>query len=496
MLDSYESPAAEALLRAGEQRRAHPIEHRREFATQVAAASSFLLAGGLLAALAPWHRTLSATTLLLVVAVYVAIERVRFPVAGGWTYPTMLAFVPMLFVLPTPVVPVVAVLAIVLGALPGYVRRDTPLSRIPSDIADAWYTFVPALVIVVGGAEHFSWSHWPVYVGALCGQLVFDMAAWITRSWFAEGVLPQIQLPLLMWTYLVDATLAPLGLVIAAAATNRPALVLISLSPMAMLTLFARERQQRLDRTLALSTAYRGTALVLGDVIEADDEYTGSHSRDVVDLSLAVADALGIDSQKRQNIEFAALLHDVGKIRVPKDVLNKTGELDEDETAILRRHTIDGETMLKQVGGTLSGVGRIVRATHERYDGFGYPDGLAGEEIPIEARIICACDAFSAMTTNRPYRDALPVARAVAELKHCARTQFDPAVVAALVETIMLERSTRSAPEESSAEQHGSRQPSESHQYSMVMPESAPRKRPAPEPAGPRPRTWPALPAR
>jgi HD-GYP domain-containing protein (c-di-GMP phosphodiesterase class II) len=95
--------------------------------------------------------------------------------------------------------------------------------------------------------------------------------------------------------------------------------------------------------------------------------------------------------------------------------------------------------MLKQVGGTLSSVGRIVRATHERFDGGGYPDGLAAEEIPIEARIICACDAFSAMTTNRPYRAALPVRRAITELKLCSESQFDPAVVDALVGTVLRE---------------------------------------------------------
>ena len=96
-----------------------------------------------------------------------------------------------------------------------------------------------------------------------------------------------------------------------------------------MLSLFARERKQRLDQTLALSTAYRGTALLLGDVVEADDHYTGLHSRDVVDLSVAVADELGLDATQRRNVEFAALLHDVGKIRVPKNIINKPGKLDE-----------------------------------------------------------------------------------------------------------------------------------------------------------------------
>jgi HD-GYP domain-containing protein (c-di-GMP phosphodiesterase class II) len=98
----------------------------------------------------------------------------------------------------------------------------------------------------------------------------------------------------------------------------------------------------------------------------------------------------------------------------------------------MRRHTIAGEDMLKQVGGTLTRVGSIVRSSHERYDGEGYPDGLAGSDIPIEARIISACDAYNAMTTDRPYRAAMAVTAALEELRQCAGSQFDPVVVRAL----------------------------------------------------------------
>jgi HD-GYP domain-containing protein (c-di-GMP phosphodiesterase class II) len=438
-LDSYNTPEAEALLEIGKQRTTHALERRRELTTQIVAAAGFLLAASLLAALAPWHGPINSGHLLLAIAMYLAVELVRFPVGGGATHPTMLAFVPMLFLLPTPVVPLVAMASILIGGIPRYALRKSPLTRLASDIADAWYSVGPAVVLVLAGVHGFAWSDWPVFVGAFAAQVGFDVTATIARCSIGEGINPRVQMPLLSWIYATDAALWPLGLMIAAVATERPGLVLLALSPTAMLYLFARERQQRLDNSVALSTAYRGTALLLGDVIEADDEYTGSHSRDVVDLSLAVADALGLDLQRRQNVEFAALLHDVGKIRVPKEILNKRSELNSEETILLRRHTIDGEMMLKQVGGTLSSVGRIVRATHERFDGGGYPDGLAAEEIPIEARIICACDAFSAMTTNRPYRAALPVRRAITELKLCSESQFDPAVVDALVGTVLRE---------------------------------------------------------
>ena len=185
----------------------------------------------------------------------------------------------------------------------------------------------------------------------------------------------------------------------------------------------------RLERTLALSTAYRGTALLLGDIVEADDHYTGLHSRDVVDLSLAVSEALGLDAEQLRTVEFGALLHDVGKIRVPKEIINKPGKR---EWEIIKTHTLEGQRMLERIGGFMREIGRIVRASHERWDGGGYPDGLSGQEIPIEARIVCACDAYSAMTTDRPYRPALSLPDALAELRRCSGTQFDPLVVEAL----------------------------------------------------------------
>jgi HD domain-containing protein len=388
----------------------------------------------------PWPRSLSLPNLGLVLLVWVLIERVRFPVAGGWTRATMLAFVPALFVLPTPLVPLVAMIAIVCRQLPAVLLGRVRPAVLPTLVSDAWFTIGPVLVLVLAHAQRFTWSDWPLYGCALAAQVLFDAGAAVGWSWGAEGISPRVQLPLLGWSYIVDATLAPLGLVIAAAAANRPTVLLIAVSPAAILLLFAREREQRLEQTQALSTAYRGTALLLGDVVEADDHYTGSHSREVVDLALAVAEALRLDAGRRRDVEFAALLHDVGKILVPKEIINKRGALDPSEWDIIRRHTIDGERMLARVGGTLSNVGRIVRASHERFDGGGYPDRLAGETIPIESRIVSVCDSYSAMTTDRPYRSALSASEAVTELRDCAGTQFDPAVVDALVGLLVAPR--------------------------------------------------------
>jgi putative nucleotidyltransferase with HDIG domain len=212
-----------------------------------------------------------------------------------------------------------------------------------------------------------------------------------------------------------------------------------------LIAVFARERQARIEHALELGRAYRGTTLLLSDVLEADDEYTGSHSWGVVTLALRVADAMGLDAHQRRNVEFGALLHDIGKIAVPKEIINKPGPLDEREWLVIKTHTVEGERLLKRVGGVLGEVGKIVRSSHERWDGGGYPDGLKGEEIPIEACIVAACDAFDAMTTTRSYRKAMPLDRALSEIEGNAGTQFNPRVAEVIVELLRHEAGTASA---------------------------------------------------
>ena len=193
-----------------------------------------------------------------------------------------------------------------------------------------------------------------------------------------------------------------------------------------------RRRPRRVVNNDGMGAAAIVSAARLLAVVEADDNYTGAHSRDVVDMALRVADEMSLVRQQRRNVELAALLHDVGKLNVPKAIINKPGTLETHEWEIVRRHTVYGESMLKRVGGMLSSVGHFVRWSHERYDGLGYPDGLSGEEIPIESRIVAVCDAFSAMTTNRAYRPAMSQGEAVRELRRCAGSQFDRGVVTVL----------------------------------------------------------------
>jgi HD-GYP domain-containing protein (c-di-GMP phosphodiesterase class II) len=152
----------------------------------------------------------------------------------------------------------------------------------------------------------------------------------------------------------------------------------------------------------------------------------------VVDVAGRVGEALALDEEQISKLRTAALLHDIGKVGVPDEILHKPGPLDESEWEIMRQHPIVGERILRAIPG-LGGVAKIVRHEHERWDGKGYPDGLAGEEIPIGSRIILVCDAYHAMTSDRPYRMAMSHTDAVAELTRNAGSQFDPNVAEALV---------------------------------------------------------------
>ncbi len=432
VIDSYVTPEAEDLLRSGQERH-HQREPRetRMAVTETVTAIAFLAIALPLVTIAHWAQPFSLARLAAAVLTYLVAVRVRFPVGSAWTNPTQLAFVPMLFLAPMPLVPLLVAGCLVFDLLSRARTHRPTATQVAARIGDSAYSLGPVLVLVLAGHQRFSWAIAPWLVVALLAQLVLDGAVGLARTWFAERVKPSDQ-PQMLWLYVTDVCLSVMGLAVAASAVVRPGLVLLGLAPMALLVVFARERQERLDGTLALSSAYRGAAHLLGDVIDAHDHYTAVHTYQVVELALAVTREMGMDTTHQRDVEFAALLHDVGKIRVPMEIINKPGKLDEREWELIRRHTIDGEAMLKQVGGALAGVGRLVRSSHERFDGLGYPDGLVGDEIPIESRIVSVCDAFNAMTTDRPYRQAQPVQGALAELRRCAGTQFDPGIVEAL----------------------------------------------------------------
>lgn len=423
------------LLERALERRFQPLSPR-ERAVHGGLAVAFLLAAGALAVFAPADRALDPAAALALVGAYALLSTAEFSTGAGYAVPAQVIFVPMLLLLPTPLVPLLVAGALVLASGVQALRGRLAPERILLSLADAWFSLAPALVLVLAGAQRPAWSDWCIYLLALALQFAADSVISIARARAVLGSAPPALLRELRWTYTVDALLAPVGLLAAFAGAEQPYAPVLLLPVAALFLASAHEREERVNRTLELSRAYRGTALLLSDVVQEDDPYTGRHTEDVLELVAELAEELRVDDETRRVTELGALLHDVGKIAIPNEVIRKPGPLDADEWALMRTHTVEGQRLLERVGGLLAAVGRVVRASHERWDGRGYPDGLSGPEIPLPARIISACDAYSAMTTDRPYRRARSVQVAIAELRDHAGSQFDPVVVDGLLSVL------------------------------------------------------------
>jgi HD-GYP domain-containing protein (c-di-GMP phosphodiesterase class II) len=408
----------------------------RDGLASLALAGGFTATAAALAVFAHSTRALPAWTLALFVVSYAVASRIDFEIGTGSAVPTQLVLIPMLVLLPVQYVPLCVLAGLLLERVPEYARGQVPIDRSLLRFVNSWHAVGPALVLVAAGQPEPTPRHLHVYGLALLAQFAFDFASTALRDRLGLGVSPLSLVRFMVWIWAVDSALTPIAVVAALGCRSHPWLVVSSLPLIGLLAYFARERQVRIGHALELSTAYRGTALLLGDVVEADDAYTGLHSRDVVSLVTDVCDRLGVTGAERRDAEFAALLHDVGKIKIPAEIINKPGKLTDEEFELIKTHTVEGEKLLAQVGGILGNVGRIVRSCHEDWDGTGYPDGLLGEKIPRVARIVRCCDAYSAMTTDRSYRKALPPEEALAELRRCSGTDFDPAVVDALVAAI------------------------------------------------------------
>jgi len=428
-------PAHEGLIEDGRSRRFSRLATRELWASS-ATGGAFLIAALPFALLFDTTRTTGPLTIAALVAAYALVYKVEFEIGSGLAIPTQLVFVPMLFLLPLGLVPLCVAAGMLLGDVMEVFEGKLNLERVLVRLGNAWYAVGPVAVLALAGEPEPSLDGWPVLVLALGAQFAFDFGNAAAHARIAHGISPRVFIKHLFTAWLVDAALAPVALLAAIVAFTDQWAFLLMLPLAALLRTFARERRARVDHALELSHAYRGTALLLGDVVEADDAYTGTHSRDVVSLSVAVAAELALDARGRRDTEFVALLHDVGKIRIPNEIINKPGPLTPEERELVETHTLVGEEMLDRVGGVLGNVGHLVRSCHERFDGGGYPDGLVGEAIPFVARIVCCCDAYSAITTDRPYRQGRTADEALAELQRCAGAQFDPVVVDALVRVV------------------------------------------------------------
>jgi GAF domain-containing protein len=226
-----------------------------------------------------------------------------------------------------------------------------------------------------------------------------------------------------------------MGVLCAAITLGRPSFeahdleVLSELAELAGAALEHTRLQQHYD------TAVHAHVEALAAAMDMRDQRTAEHSEDVVALAQRVGELLALEGTSMLELEFGARLHDVGKIQVPDAVLNKPGPLEPHENEVIRCHATWGAETLARIPG-LEAVATIVRFHHERWDGAGYPDGISGARIPLASRIISVCDAFGAMTCDRPYRAAMPADDALEEIRSASGTQFDPSVVEALMEVL------------------------------------------------------------
>jgi HD-GYP domain-containing protein (c-di-GMP phosphodiesterase class II) len=186
---------------------------------------------------------------------------------------------------------------------------------------------------------------------------------------------------------------------------------------------------------------FKATVEALCTALSARDGYTGEHSAETLDLVTSVTRELGLSPEDIEQISDVALLHDIGKIGIPNEILHSPGRLTDEQWEVMKQHPVIGERIVGAIPG-LESVAKAIRHEHERWDGLGYPDGLKKEEIPLASRIVLVCDAYHAMTSDRPYRKALFEHDARAELVRNAGTQFDPVVVGALLSALSRQRSS------------------------------------------------------
>lgn len=437
-MDLAEQLVGEARVRRG---RKMP---RAEATVRSVSAALYLIAAIAIASLLPSERQPDGLLVAGLIVGYALVSRVRFEFGDSYVVPEQLVYIPLLALAPLPLVPLIVAVASALAILPDLLRGTWHWDRCVTSIGDCWFMLPPVLVVAALAPGTPTVTDAGVYALAFGAQLGADLAWSLVRDHFVDDVSLKDRVMFFIGTARVDAVLTPPAFIIAVTAAVEP-LSLLAIAPLVwLLQVFSEDRQERYAAALELHRAYRGTVMLLSDVIEFDDQYTADHSRSVVGLVHAVADEMGIDTERRQELEFAALLHDIGKITIPKELLNKPSALTVAEFEVMKTHTIEGQFMLDRVGGLLGRVGEIVRSCHERWDGTGYPDGLLAAEIPLESRIVFACDAYNAMTTDRPYRPALTVNAALAELKAGAGTQFDPAVAKAL--TYVVVNSLEAAP--------------------------------------------------
>jgi hypothetical protein len=355
-----------------------------------------------LAILAPWSTPLSASALVACAVAYLCVARVSFTVSDGTTVPTQIVFLPMLFVLPTPLVPISVGLLALVARVTQSTLDGTNARRSLFAFGDSWYAPRTALVLVLADAQRFDWSHWPVYVVAIGAQLGLDAGSALLRGWLIDRVAPLTQLRLLAWIYLVDVELSAIGLLAAYAASDRPGLVLL-LRPARGDVLAVRARAARAARPRDRAQ------LRLPGHRPAPGHHGGGRRRlhrqpqpRRARSALNVADQLGLDSGAGATSSSAPCCTTSARCGSPRRSSTSPARSTRRMGAHAAAHHLgrgDARAGRRRPGRGGPRGALLTRAFRRRR----LPDGLRGDEIPIESRNPSPHgDAFSAMTTDRP----------------------------------------------------------------------------------------------
>jgi signal transduction histidine kinase len=271
------SERVEQLLQGG--RRSEPLRpDQREIATEGAVGGAFLATAIALCALLPAEDSFSLALAAVFAVAYAALTRIQFEIGAGYTVPTQLLFVPMLFALPPRTVPLVVALGLLLGDLPDYFRGRRHVLRAMQALGDSWYSIGPAVILAATGAEDPAWRDWPIYLAALVAQLAIDFAASAVREWLRRGVGLRVQLGVYGWVSLVDVLLSPVGLLAAFGSAKGRYGFLLLLPLAGVFVVFARERRARIENALGLTQAYREKAELNTRLLET--ERAASRSRE------------------------------------------------------------------------------------------------------------------------------------------------------------------------------------------------------------------------
>jgi hypothetical protein len=298
----------------GDLRARHPRPmSSRERGVVAALATAYAGAAVAMATFLHWNRDADPLLISGMVILFALVSCVEFEVGTSTAVATPLVAVPMFFLLPLPIVPLLIPLGYLLATLPDFIQRKKHLDRWVYSVVDSWFAIGPVLVISLLADGPPDISHWPVYTFAFVAQAATDAGPAVLREWLVRGLTSRENLIFTLWIERIDAVLWPIGLMTAIAAYDHPLAVVFVLPLLWLLRTFSRERKERYSAALELNRAYRGTVMLLSDVVEADDNYTADHCRGVVELVNAVADELEIAEDERQELEFAALLQQAGR---------------------------------------------------------------------------------------------------------------------------------------------------------------------------------------